>query len=145
MPNEFLKEALKRLKLKGVRMTPQRHAILTYLCKTDKHPTADDIYQTLADRFPNMSVATVYNNLKVFKETDLIQELTFGDNSSRFEVKTAEHYHVICRGCGNIEDFTYPCLTDIEALAISTTGYKVDSHCVEIFGLCPNCHQESTE
>ena len=65
-----LRQALDILKDGGIRMTPQRHAILAYLFQTDSHPSADDIYKALEHNFPNMSVATVYNNLKVFKEAE---------------------------------------------------------------------------
>lgn len=136
-----LKSALDKLKDTGVRMTPQRHAILAYLYQTDGHPTADDIYKALAGNFPNMSVATVYNNLKVFRETGLVQELTFGDNSSRFEITKDIHYHVLCINCGNIENLEYPCVSDIEVLAQQRTGYKIDCHRVEVLGLCPSCQE----
>jgi len=134
-----LKSALEALKEKGVRMTPQRHAILAYLYQTNSHPTADEIYKALEGNFPNMSVATIYNNLKAFKEIGLVQELTFGDNSSRFEITKTIHYHVLCTECGHIEDLEYPCVSDIEALAEERTGFKVSYHRVEVLGLCPKC------
>jgi len=134
-----LRQALEALKNRGVRMTPQRHAILAYLFQTNCHPSADDIYKALESNYPNMSVATVYNNLKVFKEADLIYELTFGDNSSRFEVNKSIHYHVVCKKCGQIEDLIYPCVTDIEKLAEEKTGFKVSGHHVEVSGICMNC------
>ena len=59
-----VQHALEQLKTTGVRITPQRHAILTYLVESMGHPTADDIYRALEPNFPSMSVATVYNNLK---------------------------------------------------------------------------------
>ncbi len=70
---EELKEALEMLKNTGVRITPQRHAILEYLVESMTHPTADEIYKALEGKFPNMSVATVYNNLRVFKEVGLVK------------------------------------------------------------------------
>lgn len=136
-----LKEGLDILKQRGIRMTPQRHAILAYLFKTEGHPTADDIYKALEENFPNMSVATVYNNLKVFKQADLVNELTFGDNSSRFEINNSIHYHVVCTNCGHIENLEYPCVTDIEVLAREKTGFKVDTHRVEVLGLCSECQK----
>jgi Fur family peroxide stress response transcriptional regulator len=91
MSEHQLKEALDTLKQTGVRITPQRHAILEYLIQSMTHPTADDIYKSLESKFPNMSVATVYNNLRVFREVGLVKELTYGDASSRFDfVKNAE-------------------------------------------------------
>ncbi len=139
---ENLKQALTILKQRGIRMTPQRHAILAYLYYMDRHPSADDIYKALADNFPNMSVATVYNNLKVFKEAKLINELTFGDDSSRFEANKSIHYHVVCHRCGYIENLEYPCVTDIEELAEKKTGFRIDTHRVEVLGLCEGCQKE---
>jgi Fur family transcriptional regulator, peroxide stress response regulator len=134
-----LQEALDSLKSTKVRMTPQRHAILEYLFNSLSHPTADDIYKALEGKFPNMSVATVYNNLRVFKDVGLVRELTYGDSSSRFDSITSHHYHVICEKCEKIVDFSYPGLDEVETLAAHVTGFKVRSHRMEIYGTCPDC------
>jgi len=134
-----LKEALETLKETGVRITPQRHAILEYLINSMSHPTADEIYKALEGKFPNMSVATVYNNLRVFREVGLVKELTYGDASSRFDFVTTQHYHVICDSCGKIVDFHYPGLEEVEHLASHVTGFKVNSHRLEVYGVCPTC------
>lgn len=131
--------AIERLKETGVRMTPQRHAVLAYLMNNLNHPTADDIYKALVDRFPNMSVATVYNNLRVFKENGLVRELTYGDASSRYDANMTEHYHVICTECGAIHDFEHPYLFDIEMQAGERTGFKISEHRLELYGVCPAC------
>ncbi len=99
--NLGLEQALNKLKTMGVRMTPQRHAILSYLLDTIIHPTADEIYKALSPRFPSMSVATVYNNLKVFIEAGLVRELTYGDHSSRFDANLSDHYHASASGAAN--------------------------------------------
>ncbi|MEK3887613.1 peroxide-responsive transcriptional repressor PerR [Bacillus sp. FSL K6-3431] len=134
-----LKEAIHTLKDTGVRITPQRHAILEYLIQSMSHPTADDIYKSLESKFPNMSVATVYNNLRVFREVGLVKELTYGDASSRFDYVTSDHYHVICEDCGKIVDFHYPGLDEVEQLAAHVTGFQVAHHRLEIYGVCPEC------
>lgn len=132
-------QALDKLKSTGVRMTPQRHAILSYLLDTISHPTADEIYRALEGRFPSMSVATVYNNLKVFIESGLVRELTYGDSSSRFDADMSEHYHAQCENCGKIVDFNYPKLHDVEHIAASETGFVVRGHRLEVYGLCREC------
>jgi Fur family peroxide stress response transcriptional regulator len=136
-----LANALKKLKSTGVRMTPQRHAILSHLLESMNHPTADEIYKALESNFPNMSVATVYNNLRLFKEADLVTELTYGDSSSRFDGNVSEHYHVICRDCGKIVDFEYPCLEEVESVASKETGFKIESHRMEVYGYCNDCQE----
>lgn len=140
MSNEMqLKDALDTLKTASVRITPQRHAILEYLIQCMTHPTADDIYKALEGKFPNMSVATVYNNLRVFREAGLVKELTYGDAASRFDFVTNDHYHMICECCGKIVDFHYPALSEVEQFASQVTGFKVNSHRLEVYGTCPDC------
>ncbi|MBO2535471.1 peroxide-responsive transcriptional repressor PerR [Rummeliibacillus suwonensis] len=145
MSELHLKNALDTLKKTGVRITPQRHAILEYLIESMSHPTADDIYKALEHRFPNMSVATVYNNLRVFREAGLVRELTYGDNASRFDFVTSKHYHIICESCGKIVDFHYPGLDEVEHLAAHVTGFKVNSHRLEVYGICPECAKKENQ
>lgn len=136
-----LRQAIDTLKKSGVRITPQRHAVLEYLLNSMTHPTADEIYKALESKFPNMSVATVYNNLRVLKEIGLVRELPYGDDSSRFDVNTSEHYHVICEVCGKIVDFHYPILDEVESLAEQVTGFKISHHRMELYGTCESCQK----
>lgn len=143
--SQRVEKAVEILKNSGVRMTPQRHAILTYLLESMSHPTADEIYKALEGKFPNMSVATVYNNLRVFKEAGLVRELTYGDASSRFDANIMEeHYHIICSECGDIQDFHYPYLRQIEEDAEKSVGFKVTGHRMEVYGICPKCQKEQS-
>lgn len=136
-------QALDKLKMTGVRMTPQRHAILSYLLDTQAHPTADEIYKALVPKFPSMSVATVYNNLRVFIDSGLVKELSYGDASSRFDADLTTHYHAQCRKCGKIVDFNYPPLGDVELAAARETGFTVEGLRLEVYGVCPDCDRLS--
>lgn len=137
--DKLLEDSINKLKEHNVRITPQRYAILEYLTTTADHPTADDIYQNLIDNFPNMSVATVYNNLRLLTQMHLVNELKYGDTSSRFDFSSHNHYHAICSVCGKIKDIYYPGLDDVEEATESLTGYDVDTHRLEIYGVCPEC------
>lgn len=134
-----VQHALEQLKVSGVRITPQRHAILSYLLESMEHPTADEIYRSLEPQFPSMSVATVYNNLKMFIEAGMVHELTYGDNSSRFDANITDHYNVICQQCGKIEDFSYPSLEAVEQQAARHTGFQISGHRMELYGTCADC------
>lgn len=132
-------QAVDQLKSGGVRMTPQRYAILEYLLETDMHPTADEIFRSLSPQYPSLSVATVYNNLKLFVEAGLVRELTYGDSSSRFDADLSDHYHAICTKCGKIVDFEHPPVKAVEEAAREMTGFQVHGHRMEIYGICPEC------
>jgi len=120
-------------------MTPQRYAILQFLMESHDHPTADEIYRALSPQYPSLSVATVYNNLKVFIDAGLVRELTYGDDSSRFDADLSDHYHAICTQCGTMVDFEHPPIKDVEEAAAAATGFSVYGHRMEVYGLCPTC------
>lgn len=139
MANPKVLDAINRLKKSDIRITPQRYAILEFLIENHSHPTADEIYRALADRFPNMSVATVYNNLRLFTKIGFVQEMIYGDASSRFDYSSTRHYHAICEECGKIVDIFYPGLEDVESAAETLTGFKINEHRMELYGICPDC------
>lgn len=141
MVQKQIRRALDTLKNEGIRITPQRHAVLEFLLSSKTHPTADDIYKALEPKFPNMSVATVYNNLRVLRKTGLVRELTYGDSSSRFDCNMTDHYHIICEDCGKIVDFHYPPLDEVESLAEKVTGFEVSHHRMELYGKCDDCRK----
>lgn len=139
MVEDKLQHAMTTLKKSGVRITPQRHAVLEFLLTSMTHPTADEIYKALESKFPSMSVATVYNNLRILKELGLVKELTYGDDSSRFDSNISDHYHIICEDCGKIVDFHYPTLDEIESLAEKVSGFAISHHRMELYGKCDKC------
>ncbi|KRN18204.1 fur family transcriptional regulator [Lacticaseibacillus camelliae DSM 22697 = JCM 13995] len=132
-------QTIAKLKASKIRVTPQRDAIIKYLIASEAHPTAEKIYSALSPQFPHMSVATVYNNLKLLADLGLIEEMNVGDVATHFDFALQPHYHVICRNCGKIVDFSYDKLTDVEQVAAAKTGFLVDGHHLEVYGLCPEC------
>lgn len=142
MSSHVVEEAISKMKDSNIRITPQRFAILEYLVESDSHPTADEIYKHLEHRFPNMSVATVYNNLRLFTEIGFVIEMAYGDASSRFDFASSKHYHALCDECGKVVDIHYPGLEDVEAATEQLTGFKIRDHRLELYGICPECQSK---
>lgn len=137
----IMASSVEKLKNSNIRITPQRYAVLEYLIQSESHPTADEIYQSLSGNFPNMSVATVYNNLKLFTKIGFVQEMTYGDASSRFDFSCTQHYHAVCENCGKVTDFHYPELDELEKGVQDLVGFKIVRHRLEVYGLCPECQK----
>src|SRR5690625_6047938 len=116
------------LKESVVRITPQCHVVLEYLLASMIHPTADDIYKALKGKFPNMSVATVYNNLRILSEIGLVRELTYGNDSSRYDSNMNDNYHIVCEDCGKLEDFNYLTLIKIDSLINRLSDFDIKNH-----------------
>ena len=77
-------EKLKFYKSLGLKLTPQRLAILEYLENNRSHPSAEDIYNALKPRFPSMSFATVYNTMEVLVKKGLVKEISVESTRKRF-------------------------------------------------------------
>ena len=142
MREEDMDVLYERLREKGIRLTPQRKLILDLLKSSDEHLTAEEIYQNLKQQLQPISLGTVYNTLHKLKESGVIQELTYGDMSSRYDGVSRPHYHVTCVNCGKVVDFHWDVLKELEQEASVATGFLVNSHRMEFHGLCQQCQAE---
>ena len=121
------------------RNTKQRQQILDFLLKCESHPTADWIYRKLKKKSRNLSLGTVYMNLRILKEKGQIWELDFGTGLSRFDAVAHSHYHFICSSCQKIYDLNIPPMKGLEDKVIQMTGFRILSHRLVFFGLCDIC------
>ncbi len=135
-----LRSLLAELKDSGLRMTPQRMAIVRALVSHEGHPTAEELHQALLPAFPTMSLATVYKTIALLKRMHQVIELEFSSRDNRFDgLNPHPHPHLLCTRCGRVCDPALPDLAAIlEDLAVST-GYAVESHRLDFYGICPEC------
>lgn len=136
---QLLQESIAILREDAVRITDQRKAILSYLIKTDSHPTAEGIYEVIRKEVAVTSLATIYNNLNLFASKGLVKKIKAKDEAIHFDFFMRKHYHVICESCGRIVDLYYPQINQFENYAEEKTGFQIRSHAVEIYGICPQC------
>ena len=146
LADQEFNHAVEQLKQGHVRMTPQRKMILKYLINHHTHPSVEMIFDDLKDTVANISMATVYNTLKLFVEYNLVIELKNGDGSTHYDYFGHPHYHVVCDNCGKITDVFDPHFKDVsEELANMTrnkTSYLVTGNNIEVHGLCPDCQRK---
>lgn len=146
MPQAEFDRAVEHLRKTHVRITPQRKIILNYLINHHTHPSVEMIYEDLKDSVENISMATVYNTLKLLTEYGLVIELKNGDGSTHYDYFGHPHYHVVCDNCGKITDVFDPHFTEIsKELAEMTrekTDYLVTGNSIEVHGICPDCQRK---
>ena len=129
---------LKRLAaVRGLKLTPQRRAIVDYLQTAGYHPTADDVLRAINHRFPMTSRATVYNTLNMLKVEGVVCEV-FEDGVSRFDPNLEPHHHFICERCGGVEDVEWTAIPPVGEIALPG-GQKVQTFAVTLRGLCAAC------
>lgn len=133
-----------KLKANNLKVTPQRLAIYSLLSKTDKHPSAETIYNELKETYPTMSLATVYKTLSSLKLANLIQELNVGEDSFRYDANTEFHTHIICTKCNRVFDFHSPhLLENIKKDIESKTDFNILHEQVYFFGTCKDCKNDN--
>ena len=124
----------------------KRNAILSCLRGTDSHPSAEWIYDQLKSEYPEISLATVYRNLALFKEQGLIASLGTVGGVERFDGNTEPHVHFICSSCSRIEDLPeVQAPEDLCAEAEDATGGKVTGCILTFTGVCAQCREDSQE
>lgn len=121
------------------RNTTQRSIILRVVEMSDGHLTAAEIYDRVRREYPSIAYGTVYRTLHLLAEHQLIQELTFADQASRFDKRTERHDHVHCSVCGSIEDVDVPVALLAQHVASDRTGYDIENHHTVFVGVCPAC------
>jgi len=121
------------------RRSRQRERILQVIAETDVHPTADWVYERLKKEIPELSLGTVYRNLKVLVEQGRIRKLPFGSTFDRYEANTTPHYHLVCEKCGVVKDFEMPRYRGINRRAEKLSDFTVRRHRIDFFGLCAKC------
>jgi len=95
---------LEKLKEAGMRVTPQRLAIIKFLDGNTSHPSVEEIYRKLKPEFPSLSMATVYNTLETLNEAGIIQEINIEPGKRHFDPNPKPHCHFYCRRCKRVFD-----------------------------------------
>lgn len=85
-------------------ITPQKRAIFEVVAGVCHHPTAEEIHKMVLKKFPTMSFATVYKNLKKFCELNLVQEITTDNCVKRYDANMDDHHHIVDSETGEIVD-----------------------------------------
>jgi len=100
-----VEEISSKLVEKGLKVTPQRIAILEAIIKLNNHPTAENIIEYIRKNYPNISVATVYKVLDALVENELVKKVKTEKDFMRYDAIVESHHHIYCSDSDRIEDY----------------------------------------
>ncbi|MBF0451957.1 MAG: transcriptional repressor [Candidatus Magnetomorum sp.] len=133
-----------KLKKFHYKLTPQRIAILKILSERFDHPRPEDIYDDLQQQLPTTSPATVYKTLTVLKKLKEVLEIQYSHESNRYDaVNPFPHPHIFCTACQKITDLDFSEYDILQKKIALQTGYHVETVCLEVAGVCPDCQKIS--
>lgn len=126
-------------------MTNQRRIILNEIRRSDSHPTAGDIYESVRMKIPTISLGTVYRNLEVLSDKGLIRKIEVSGSQRHYDGEVSDHWHVRCTNCGKLEDVPVEPPGQLAEAIRRLTSYEVRGQRIEFTGICPQCRGQNRE
>ncbi len=120
-----------------MRNSKQRQLITELIKGRCDHPTAEMIYLSAREKNPNISLGTVYRNLKLLAEEGTIVTLETEDKRLHYDGDISRHSHFVCSKCGKIIDLFKPAPIpqELDELGVKVSGEK----CI-YYGSCLECN-----
>jgi len=136
-----IKKIIREMHLK---VTHQRQAILEVLSVGRHHFTAQEIFELVHKRFPEIGFATVYRFLKKLTEFKFVSEVRMGGLPARYELAPSHHHdHMSCIECGKIVEFENYAIETLQEKVAAELGFELTGHVLELYGVCPTCRKKS--
>ncbi len=124
-----------------LRQSKQRDAIYANLSSRYDHPTAEELYDSVKETVPNLSLATVYRNLKQLAAAGQVRIL-HAETAEHFDADVSLHYHLYCYSCNRIYDYPVPSIPEVEK--ILEQDPNLDSYDLTFNGICSQCKKRGT-
>lgn len=117
----------------------QRESIKEMLQTRKDHPTADMIYESMRQIYPNISLGTVYRNLSLLASIGEISKISTPEGADRFDGRLSPHNHFICRHCHRVVDVEMESMESIVEKAGKNFSGTIDGYTIHFTGLCDEC------
>lgn len=126
---------------KKLRHSHQRDLIYNYLLATKEHPSAEMIYDDLRKVEPNLSLGTVYRNLKLLEELGMVRKVTNVNNMERYDAFPEDHIHFVCDKCGSVIDLPALDKEHIKNSLSDSVSGEIGWVNIVVGGICHKCAQ----
>lgn len=124
----------------GLKVTGQRLAILQSLSSGRTHVTAQEVFEDIGKKHPEMGFATVYRFLRKLTESGFASEVRMGGLPARYELKSKTHHdHLTCTRCGKIVEFENQKIERLQLEVARHFGFHLTDHVLELYGVCGDC------
>lgn len=127
----------------GLKVTQQRMAILESLSAGRAHVTAQEVFETVNAKYPEIGFATVYRFLRKMAEQNMVTEVRMGGLPARYELTPRRHHdHLTCVQCGQIVEFESQQIENLQEQVAREHNFRLTHHVLELYGICPRCQTE---
>jgi Fur family ferric uptake transcriptional regulator len=137
-------ECAAQMRESGFRVTPQRMLLLDAICEGNGHTTLDEIYERVKAKAPGINQATVYRTLDFLCELRLVVSAEIEGRSVYEIAGETPHHHLVCRGCGAVQELGDFHLHELRDHLLEEHGFKANLDHLAITGLCARCMESKT-
>jgi Fur family transcriptional regulator, ferric uptake regulator len=131
---------LTQLQDNGYRLTGARRAVVEIIGTSQRALTPVEVYDAARDQYPALGLVTVYRTLEKLEELGLIQRVHQPQGCQAFITAGKGHQHLLlCSKCGKTILFDGDDLDQFIQSVARKTGYQINKHWLQLFGLCENC------
>ena len=144
----MMKRMKDKIKFKKYKMTSQRQIILrTFVESPIRHMSAEEVFELVKKKAPDIGLAKVYRTLDLFTQMDLLKKLDFDDGCSRYELNDRDneghyHHHLICLGCGKVWECEDDLLETLETILEKQLHFHTVDHQLKVYGYCEECQKK---
>jgi Fur family ferric uptake transcriptional regulator len=126
----------------GYRRTAPRRALADLIAERGGHFTAESLLADSRGRDLGIDRATIFRSLDLLADLGLVERLDLPTGEHAFVTcEPAHHHHIVCSSCGRSTPVEDHGLERVAAAIGRSTGYRVDTHRLELFGTCPSCQR----
>lgn len=123
----------------GLALTIQRRVIMESLASRTDHPTADQVYEDVAQTIRGVSRTTVYRVLDTFVSIGLAKKINNQESKARFDADTTRHHHLTCTRCGQVLDLYDSDLNNLQLPTGIGDEFTITDYSVTFTGVCALC------
>jgi Fur family ferric uptake transcriptional regulator len=135
-----MNEVERRLAERGLRLTPQRRAVLGALLQSQLCLSAAQVHEAARRESPDLGLMTVYRTLDILSGMGVVRRIHGSDRGEAFVPALDHHGHaVVCTSCGRASEFTHCHLEAVVAAAARETGFTIGDHFLQFSGVCGDC------
>lgn len=135
-------DVIEILRGKGLRMTPQRRAIVAEIMRTQGHISPTALARKVQSDMPGVNPSTIYRTLTLLEEVGVLAHAHLEGGAEYHRAEEAGHVHLTCSNCGDEDDLSLREAEALVALIERHHGFQPDLTHFAISGLCADCARE---
>lgn len=126
---------------RGLRMTPQRQLVLDAV-RVLGHATPEQVCTEVQRAAPAVNITTIYRTLDLLERLGVVRHVHLGHGAPTYSVHEHEHVHLVCHGCGEVNEAPVSLLSELTTRLREASGFRLDAAHVALSGLCARCAEK---